>query len=160
MAKHKNAPVKIKIADAFDNGKSEIESLKEEIESWAENLEGNEGLSQTEKCQQVRDCADLLETAMQSLEEAESSITEDAIKKKYEAVEIEYTEMVPYKGRGFPRWMRSNNAVTALEAVRDKIESDTKDEKDVAVKNTMESILESIDSAIGELSNADYPGMF
>lgn len=52
---------------AFENGKSGVEELKEEIESWKENMEGA-NMEHLPKYEEVSECYDQLDSAMSYLD--------------------------------------------------------------------------------------------
>ena len=62
MAKYKIIECKGTVETSIDDGLSDIESLQEEMDSWASGMEdGN--LANSEKCQTVRETADTLQSA-------------------------------------------------------------------------------------------------
>ena len=161
MAKHKNVQVKSDLCEAFANAKSEVESLQEEMQEWLDKMEENEGLSATSKHDEVSDCVDSLTSVMDNFSEAECTVDEEWFVEKFKDVQIEYTEMVPYKGRGMPRWMRASNAVTALDAVRDKLDEAEKELKeDDPKKDEINTLIAAIDNVKSDLEGVDFPGMF
>lgn len=66
MTKKPVEPTRITVADAIDAGKGEMECLKEEMESWRDNME--EKLSQTPKYEEVSEVCNILDTVVENLD--------------------------------------------------------------------------------------------
>lgn len=113
------------IDGAIDDAKSEVESLREEMTGWRDNLEDK--LSGTEKYQQVSDCCDALDTLYDTLGGIDLSSLPDGISD----TAITYTESHPYGRKPQPRWMRLSNAEAAFTAAQSAIEA-ARDEQTTA----------------------------
>lgn len=112
--KYKTATRTCSALGAFEEAKSEIESLRDEMSEWADNLE-NGNLGHTEKFDAVSEARDNLDNAVSDLDGVDfPTATGDK--------EITYTESTPYGRKGQPRWMRLSNAVSMLEAAKDALE--------------------------------------
>lgn len=112
--KHKTAIRTCSALGAFEEGKTEIECLRDEMSNWASNLESG-GLDHTEKYTQVEEARDNLDNAVSDLDGVDfPSTTGDA--------EVNYTEISPYGRKPQPRWMRLANAVSMLEAAKSALE--------------------------------------
>lgn len=169
------------ISDFVSEAVSEIESLKEEISSWAENMEGN-NLGHTPKGEEVRECAD----ALDSLSEPNAPDCVDAALGGYT---LTTSESAPTRRRQTPsRAVRRDNAVSRLTAVvcaiRDDEEEireclrvhhhellfdenepkrDISEEVDSLVDgdyDELTSYAEELESYYGEVEGIEFPGMF
>lgn len=111
---------------------NELESLRDEMGEWADNMESSP-LEHTEKCQRVREAADTLDNAVSELESKVDEIEELLQKADADgglslaSIDVSYTEFQPYKGRSLSRSDRMSNArdgaVSAIEAARPVIEA-------------------------------------
>lgn len=112
--KYKTATRTCSALGAFEEGKTEIECLRDEMSDWASNLESG-GLDHTEKYTQVEEARDNLDNAVSDLDGVDfPSATGDA--------EVDYTEISPYGRKPQPRWMRLANATALLEAAKSALE--------------------------------------
>lgn len=155
------------VAAAIADGLNEIESLKDEMGEWRDNMSGT-GLENTEKYSMVEEAADTLESAHSSIESGHSSLEGIGV---YEdilgAAEIKYFEQVnANKRRGCSRSVRLGNAILMINAGLEKIEayleenSNTADEAQVEVNDALSSAKSEIEDGISDAEGVDFPGMF
>lgn len=140
----RNAPAQGTVDGVVDDAYSEIESLSEEMRSWAENMEEN--FSATEKYSMVVECADLLEaverpTTPENLLEERVDFTQDT-------------------RRNLSRSSRLNNCVVALEAVCELVEEKIVTLGDDDEVSEWDEFFTSLRQTIEEVEQAEFPGMF
>lgn len=172
-------PVTATAEGAFEDGKSEIESLKEEITEWKENLEGN-SMEHLPKYEEVSECADTVESALDTLEGI-------SFPECLSDVPANYTQDTRQSAQS--RNGRLSNALAALYAAKeagegwlednqelehvseDDLEEDdildehqSHDEAEVDQRSNdrsaVEEFINEMDNAIGDLENACFPGMY
>jgi hypothetical protein len=140
----KTEQIKTYVFNAFEDAKSDISELAQEMRSWEENMGQYDGFSATERYNRVSQSADTLEDQSSELDNVEE-ITEE----QYAFVEIQVFYIRPYGRKPMPRWMRLSNALNDLtnvvKALREKKENDIADE---------------IETIIGELEGVDFPSMY
>lgn len=126
------------VADAI----SELESLKDEMGEWRDNMEGT-GLENTSKYEQVQEAADTLESYVSEIEVPEA--LEDVKATWYESVNKN-------KRRGASRAVRLGNAVSMLQAAAEAL---TDNETEGA-----EDLVSEIEELSGNVEGVEFPGMF
>lgn len=139
---------KCSVRDAVADGFSEIACLAEEMRGWADNIE--EKFSATQKYQDVSDCADALENVSES---EPTDIPDELLN-----TEIEYP-----LARGSSRAARRDEccdmwqtAIDFLQDKRDDEESGLTDEQ----KDAIDSFVQELESAKGDVEYVDFPGMY
>lgn len=137
--------------EAFENAKTEIEELYEEMDEWRNNMEQSDGLSQTEKFSEVEEAADTLDSAKEQLEAVDFS------ELKLPATVVAFSEI---RKRSYPRHVRCTNAVAKLEAVRDFLQGEANKTDDAEMGDILEEQVGYIEEATGELECISFPGMF
>lgn len=161
--KYKTTAHKSKLGESCTDF-GEIEELKDEMGEWRDNLEGND-MTHLPKYEEVSEAADTLDNAWSELETYGADLESALEGTEHAEAEIEYTQMTPYKGRSYPRWMRMANSVAPLRAVVEYIDAieDPADgdespeaEKIQAIKEAASSVADQLD----ELDNVEFPGMF
>lgn len=166
MAKRfKSIPRTTTAEAAFEDAKADIESLYEEMNEWAENMESNsmEGLP---KYEEVCEARESLEQAKDSLEGVDFSSLPDALRE----AEVSYTEARPYGRKPEPRWMRLSNCVSMLHAAKDAVtaaeeaemanEGQSDEEHDQIEDIDFETAGNAIDEAINYAEQVSFPGMY
>jgi hypothetical protein len=142
------------ISDAISEGFSEIQSLRDEITEWKDNME--EKMSSTDKYQQVSECADTLDEIADSEDDCLPPIhAEDAVKW--------VTQKKKSKKSPYPRWLRMQNAVNALEAAKDALTSLVEEEDsdlDEDDKLGLQEYIDKIEEVIDTGNGVEFPGMF
>lgn len=145
------------IADAISEGFSELQSLRDEMTEWKDNIE--EKFGQTEKFDRVSECADALDEIADQEDECVPSVhAEDSVdwvfsKKK--------SKKSPY-----PRWLRIQNAVNALEAAKAQLETlvEVDDDEDENPEDEdrmeMQNCIDKLDEVIEAANSVEFPGMF
>lgn len=133
------------VSDAF----SELESLKDEMTEWRDNLE--EKFSGTQKYEDVSACCDELE-----------QVDEVEVPEVIGEVKIAYSEMRNRrKGRGESRSVRRDNAVAVLQAAKDAAENWLEGlPEDDENKDQVSTFIDELDTQIGYAEGAEFPGMF
>lgn len=162
---YKDVPYKTTAHNAYEDGKSELESLGEEMREWADNLEAG-NLGHTEKYEQVNSAADEIENAVSNLPEAPDWLEEIG--------EVEFSQSVSRrKGRAPSRAVRRDNAVASLRAAFEAVsakaselgekDDDPESEEGSETKERiqeMEEFASEIESACDEADGAEFPGMY
>jgi len=106
------------IGGALDGAKADIESLKDEMTEWRDNLDSN-GMSHMPKYDEVSECVDALERIYDNLDGIDlSELPGDVVDRS-----VSYTEMSPYGRKPMPQWMRFENAQSMISAAKAGIEA-------------------------------------
>lgn len=168
MAKFKRAQRTTTVESAFEDAKSEIECLRDEMTEWAENMEGN-GMEHMPKYDEVNEAKESLESSCESLESVDISTLPDAIRE----TSVSYTEALPYGRKPQPRWMRLSNCVSMLHAVKDvisaaedeslqeKVDAEEADENEEETEEANFGEIDNyIDEAIDYAEAVSFPGMY
>ncbi len=149
MSAKKKEPRKVSLADAVSEAFGEIESLAEEMRSWADNLE--EKFSNTSKYETVSETADQLE-----------SVSEPSLPDELPDLTVEYVDLPPRK-RGYSRADRCGQANYILQVCCDlldsEIEAHEKDEVDEP-RDSLEALRDELESAKSETECCEFPGMY
>ena len=136
---------------AFENAKSEIEELYDEMDSWRDNMGDSEGLSQTEKFERVEEAADRLGNAKDNLEYVDLSGLN---------LEPSTVEFVEIRKRGCPRWVRCANAAAKIEAIKELLQKEVDDTEAVEMTDKLEEQIGYLEDAFSDLECIEFPGMF
>lgn len=162
MPKTKRRPAlrKMTVADAISEAFNELQSLGEEMRSWADNIE--EKFSQTDRYQRISDAADTLE----SLEEP--PFDGDGIAAKYVAriiralPEVEIYKLIGRsKRRGPSRADRCSHACGTIEQCMSIIEENINDlGDDNDHKYALESLRDDLKRLKDDAEGVEFPGMF
>jgi chromosome segregation ATPase len=146
---------------AFEDAKSEIESLRDEMTEWKDNLEGN-SMEHLPKYDEVSECCDALDNAMSALEDAESEEWPEAL----DSITVNWT--IDTRKSATSRSARMSNALNALGAAIDGLrqweesekEEDKESEEHEEQIQTAGNIADHLENAQSEAENANFPGMF
>lgn len=170
-------PVSFDASGGYEEGKSEIESLKEEIGEWRDNLEGN-GMEHLPKFDEVSEAADALENIVDTLDGVEVPDCLD------EAASM--ASFIDTRRSAQSRAGRMSNAIIALQAAADiarqwldeneeleVVEEEEGEDCDGVEKITqkqvderqeqreaVEEFADQIEEAIGEAESVCFPGMY
>lgn len=157
--------VSMALLETFDSARTEIDELAEEMHSWEENIADSFG--NTQKYEEVSECADYLESAKSTLNGI--SLEDDLEKVEALGLKIPEVKFMEYRKRGGPRWVRCSNAMAQLEAVAEALKSikpDTEtEEENERLEEELEKIgldetIDNIEEAKSELEGCGFPGMF
>jgi hypothetical protein len=163
----KSEPYESTVQGAFDDAKSEIESLSEEICEWRDNMEGA-GMESVPKYEEVSEAAEALEEAYSTLESLDLGELAD------EAENAPVTTTQDTRKKAMSRAGRAGNAgallYAAKEALEDFVGRDlsfmkqglTEEECDAldSAAEEAQSAAEEISIAIDALEGVCFPGMF
>lgn len=146
---------------AFEDAKSTIETLRDEMSEWADNMD-NANLGHTDKFTEVEEARDQLEEAVSSLD-IELDLPDELMQ-----TEVKYQDPLPYGRKPQPRWMQLSGAVAALNAVKDAIEqakgnseeTDDEDEDDEREEVDFDTPIDAITEAIDYAEAVSFPGMY
>ena len=140
---------------AFEEAKSEIESLRDEMTDWKDNLEGN-SMEHLPKYDEVSECVGALDQAVSELESAESEDWPEALD------EITVTWTIDTRRSATSRSSRMSNALNALGAAIDGLSraSDCIEGLSEEDSDACETIMGHLENAQSEAENASFPGMF
>lgn len=163
------------IDGAFEEGKSEVECLKDEITEWKDNMESN-SMENLPKFDEVSECADAIESGMDTLDSLE-------VPECLQGVEVTYT--VDTRRKAQSRNGRMGNALSALDAAKAGAEAwledneeleaneddEERDEEDELVtqaeadereeqRSAVEEFINELENAYGELEGVSFPGMY
>jgi len=174
-------PVTTTLGSAFEDGRSDVEGLYEEMNDWASNMEGN-SMEHLPKYDEVTEARDALETANDTLGGIEPP---DAIAD----LEVHFTTDTRQNAQS--RSGRMGNVLQALGAAKDaaeawmeenpELEVSEPDEEFIdgnepleeeekvtqeqveereAARTEVEEFLNELDSAISEAEGVSFPGMY
>ena len=135
---------------------SEIESLKDEMQEWADSLSSN-NMEHLPKYDEVTECIDALENAISNIPDMPDLLPEMKD-------EVKWQEKAPYKGVP-SRSTRLNNATNDITQVIDYIESflaDFEDENEeyADLVQEWESYKDDLQNIVDEADSVSFPGMF
>ena len=122
----------------LDGVKSDLAMLAEEMRSWADNMSGT-ALENTQKYEQVDECASELEDAQSNLEDVE-------LPTELQGKQITYRYVLP-RSRYIGRSWRAGQMCSALTALADALPDET-DHKD------------DIQTVADTLNGLEFPGMY
>ena len=130
------------VGDLVADAVSELESLKDEMSEWRDNMEGT-GLENTSKFEQVSEAAETLE----------SYVSEVDVPDELSGIAASWFESVHRnKRRGASRSVRLGNAIAMLEAASEALGA-----------SEIEGA-EDLETEVGELKDnvegIEFPGMF
>jgi vacuolar-type H+-ATPase subunit E/Vma4 len=142
-------PIKSTVGSVVNDAFSQIEELKDELQSWLDNMP---------ESKQGSDKASQLEEAIGQLE----SSSEPEIPESATDLAVSYTE-IPSGRRGLSRSKRCSNCVSMVEAassaVREHISTLDEDKDEEAIME-LEAFADELDNATSEWESAEFPGMF
>lgn len=164
------------VLGAFEDGKSEVECLKDEISEWKENMESN-NMEALPKFDEVSEAADTLENALDTLESLE-------VPECLQDLPCVFTQDTRTKARS--RNGRMNNALNALDAAKaggeqwlednealdanDDDQDDLPDDTEIVTqeqadarneqREAVEEFVNQLEEAYGELEGVNFPGMY
>ncbi|MEW6613966.1 MAG: hypothetical protein AB1401_00620 [Thermodesulfobacteriota bacterium] len=127
------------LEEVVDNARIDIEELRDEMESWRDNISGT-GLESTEKYERVDDTADTLDRIVDAL----NDITWMDIRESEVKFQVDQRKKAP-------RWLRLQNSVSALNAASEVIDN---------IIENLNDIKESLDTAVSEADGVDFPTMY
>ncbi len=159
----------------YEDAKSDLERLRDEMNEWRDAMECSEGLQATEKYSQVEEAVDILENGElpdevpESIEPSLIFITPSAF-----PVSCGYRTRRPQTGRA----ARCGEICSILEAVKDRaqeeidnldnivkdaVEGDlhTEHYREIEAKATaLEEFIGEVESVYDEIGNVEFPGMY
>lgn len=171
----RNFPVTTDVEGAFSSGREDVTSLKEEMEEWKDNLEGN-NMEHLPKFEEVSECFDALDNGVGTLEGIE-------VPSCLDGVTVAYT--TDTRQSAGSRSGRMANALNALDAAKSACEAwleenpeleadeaegydgdpdDFISEEAVQERETergeVEEFMNELENGYSELENASFPGMY
>lgn len=182
MGKRKREIVKLSLESLVSDAVSETESLKEEMESWRDNMDGA-NMTHLPKYDEVSEACDALEQAESEMQSAQSDF--ENLPDDVQKTEVDWMTGKRVRSRAD----RAGDASAKLQTVIDKLreldearakriaeieaEEDALDEKKDKAKleklqtereeleeRDYESAISSLENAYGELDNVTFPGMY
>lgn len=166
MAKNKTKSVEWSVADALDNGKSELTALCEELQEWYDNLPEN--FQNGTKGDQLQTAIDALSNADQTdvCDSMANSADEDDEATKGYVGGLRFTFSASTKKRQ-SRADRCSEATSlmraAIECVEEAIGEAFDDEKDdpyTETRDEIESNIDELTNIIDEAEGVEFPGMY
>lgn len=142
---------------ALGDALSEIENLASEMTDWRDNMGQYDGLSATQKYEEVQTAADTLEEQQSELEDIQSGLGDlDGME------DIEIVARPPFDpyfyGYSMGRARRLSNALADLNAATEGIELyRAKDDTSSEDSETAEDLFNRIGDVISELEGVDFP---
>lgn len=145
------------LAQALSDAASDLSGLRDEMRDWADNMEGN-NMGHLDKCQEARDCADLLDCADQLPSDPPDAVKDAA---------LTWSDSVNRrKGRGESRAVRRDNAVARLRAVIEHCDEWLEENEDDGNNpvpdgyDDVEAFRDEVQSVADEVEGAEFPGMY
>lgn len=135
------------VGEVISTSFGEIESLADEMTSWADSLEGT-NLENSDKYSRIREAEDAL-----------ANISEPVVPEEIEDKTVTYSIQIPKsKTKSTSRAVRLANVIGMLDAVGQlcyefSAESDEDDDE-------AEDLANNIQSIIDEIEGVEFPGMF
>lgn len=169
MGSYKSVTTEMEISSALTC--SDIESLRDEITEWRDNMDSN-GLENTPKYEEVSECADGLDT-VDNLEDPLSGLVAIAEKEGFGEEMLKVTTYVNRrKGRGPARWVRLSNEVSAIRVGIERMneekekkeailqEQEEEDETLRELVNEIDDHVSELEGYLDELDGISFPGMY
>lgn len=169
-------PVNASAEEAFEDGKSEVESLKEEIEEWKSNLECN-NMEHLPKYEELEECHGYLEGACDDFEgidfpECLSDVpvcytqdTRQQAASRSGRLGNAQNALYAAKEAG-EAWLEENPELTVVEDEEDvdpasgeTVSQDEADQREQD-RSAVEEFVNEMDYALGELDYVCFPGMY
>lgn len=156
----------------FEDGKSDVEGLKEEMDEWANSLESN-NMEHLPKYEEVTECRDALEAALDRMEsievpevlgEVEVTYTQDTRKSatsRSSRLDNARNQLEAAQAAA-EQWLDENEELEAtddLEEGDEKITEEMVDERH-DTREAVQNFVDELDSALSELDSVSFPGMF
>lgn len=159
MGKYKLVKEKFTVDEGLDV--SEIESLRDEMQSWVDNMSGT-ALENTSRYQMASDAADQLsrvdEVRIEDIWDAVSSteyLTEDLRNLEYEVGIFKVKSRRQYPSRAY----RLSNTISAInraiECLRDFLEPYEDNEV-----GEVRAAIDEVESVVQDLDSVEFPGMY
>ena len=134
----------------------DIDSLKEEMEEWRDNLE-NGNLGSTQKFEDVSQAADELESLRSEIDDSVDELKralqeaglDDLLRK-----EIKFIDRRPY-GRSPARWLRLENACASLHAALAVLEREVPESE-----KELHAQISNVAAALDAASSVSFPEMY
>jgi len=158
------------VADALSEGMGQIESLRDEMQDWYDNMP--DSLQGGDKGERVQECAEALGTfenvnLHDALETADEGGLTDTGEKTPNVGHLRFDIRVSTKKRQ-SRSMRRDEACSLLRAAVDAVraeleETDNDDERldpYVETRADIDSCLDDLESMLDDVEGADFPGMY
>lgn len=141
-----------------EDARSELESLKEELEEWRDNMDSN-NMSHMPKYDELCEAIDQLDSALNY----ESSMP-DVLLPGMENAEYRWQEKAPYKGTP-SRATRHSNAVNDLSIVVAYLDDvignvEDSDAAESGLLGEWEQYRDGIQSLIDDAESVEFPGMY
>lgn len=172
--KGKYVPIKGTVREALESVPGEITELKDELQEWQSNLEGN-NMEHLPKYDEVTEAADALENVETEIECNATELVnalDQHDNPKVKALldeQISWSEFQPYKGRSYSRSDRCSNAVAPLQAATEYIKEEIaeifnseeagEDDQDDDGQDII-SYAEDLEQQCEEAESICFPGMF
>jgi len=159
LGKYKLVKEKFTVDEGLDV--SEIESLRDEMQSWVDNMSGT-ALENTSRYQMASDAADQLsrvdEVRIEDIWDAVSSteyLTEDLRNLEYEVGIFKVKSRRQYPSRAY----RLSNTISAInraiECLRDFLEPYEDNEV-----GEVRAAIDEVESVVQDLDSVEFPGMY
>lgn len=156
---YKNEVRKTSLTAAIGDAYSELQSLRDEMTEWRDNME-NGNLGSTPKFEEVSSCVDQMESGGDLDSEPDVPDGFDP--------EITYTESVPRRKRqNASRSTRCSNACAMLDAAIDVIEERKAEIEELPTTDALSKESDALETLRDEIQqikeaceSAEFPGMF
>ena len=160
MGKYKQVLEKFTVDDGLDT--SEIESLRDEMREWSDNM-GGTALENTEKYQAVDEAANTLDGVdeidfddlWKAIEDSEPLTGEDLKSLEYEVTIFKVRSRRQHPSRAY----RLSNTISILNGALGALSLAIEEYSDDEVGEVKRAI-EEIESKVQELDSIEFPGMY
>lgn len=145
---------------------SDVESLKDELESWKDGMEGT-NLENSQKFSDLDEACSALEAAFDKFEEATGELGDMVKLEGYaEKVKPILEKTVPFIVDTHPRKSRSDRNDEVMRSIRAGVDElstlvETLEGKDeMELHDAVQQIIDDFEEGLGELENVSFPGMY
>lgn len=147
MAKKKQTTHKTDTTAAIADAFSEIESLKDELQEWYDNLPEN--FQNGSKGEQLQE-------AIGALEQHSEPSVDDKLQELLEKTEVSYLATSGRASRSDRRYA----AIAQLDAVIELLQEKQDEQEKAGCELDYESLIDELTNARDEWDNVEFPGMF
>lgn len=139
------------ILGAIEDAKATAEELRDELQSWLDNLP--ESLQSSSKADELQEAIDGLEEGVSNLEDAEGADIED-----FGNYEFSYQQIIfpPSAMRSLSRAKRMELALSALNGVPTELPEEFAESEEA---DEMSNMLENVQTALDALNSVSFPAM-
>jgi len=161
MGKYKRVREKFTVDEGLDT--TEIESLRDEMQGWVDNMSGT-ALENTSRYQMAEEAVSQLDQVDGvDFDEIWGAVPEDCgiTVDELKAIEFTCTIFTPKSRRqSTSRAYRLSNTITHITGALDAIRNYLEDKKDIEGISSVLDAVDGIESQVQDLDGVEFPGMY